>query len=69
MKLGRTSLHTTALAASAYRNTVRPCCIIYYYTILGVKFVHEVQYSTSEVAIISLSALLVRKVTGGEIIG
>ena len=39
-----------------------------FYAILCVKFVREVRYFTSEVAIISLSALGVRKV-GSEIIG
>ena len=36
---------------------------------LCVKFVREVRYFTSKVAIISLSVLDVRKVTGSEIIG
>ena len=40
----------------------------YFYAILCVKFVREVRYFTSNVAIFSLSALVVRKVTGGEII-
>ena len=39
-----------------------------FYAILCVKFVREVRYFTSKVAIFSLSALVVRKVTGGEII-
>ena len=34
------------------------------YAILCVKFVREVRYFTSKVAIFSLSALVVRKVTG-----
>ena len=38
------------------------------YAILCVKFVREVRYFTSKVAISSLSALVVRKVTGSEII-
>ena len=37
-----------------------------FYAILCVKFVREVQFSTSKMAIISLSALVVRKVTGDE---
>ena len=40
-----------------------------FYAILCVKFVREVRYFTSQVAISSLSALVVRKVTGSEIIG
>ena len=40
---------------------------INFYAILCIKFVHEVQYSTSKYNI-PLSALVVRKVTGGEII-
>ena len=40
-----------------------------FYAILCVKFVREVRYFTSKGAIISLSALVVRKVTGSEIIG
>ena len=35
----------------------------------SVQFVREVQYSASKVAIIFLSALVARKVMGGEIIG
>ena len=38
------------------------------YAILCVKFVRKVRYFTSKVAIISLSALVVRKVTSSEII-
>ena len=38
-----------------------------FYAILSVKFVREVRYFTSKVAIFSLSALVVRKVTGGEV--
>ena len=38
------------------------------YAILCVKYVREVRYFTSKVAIFSLSALVVRKVTGGKII-
>ena len=45
------------------------CFIKYIYSILCVKFLCEVRYFTSKVAIISLSALVVRKVTGSEIIG
>ena len=41
----------------------------YFYAILCVKFVREVRYFTSKFAIISLSPLVVRKVTGSEIIG
>ena len=37
-----------------------------FYAILYVKFVPEVQYSTSNVAIILLSALIVSKVPRGE---
>ena len=40
-----------------------------FYAILCVNFVREVRYFTSKVAIFSLSALVVRKVTGSEIIG
>ena len=40
---------------------------IYFYAILCVKFVREVRYFTSKVAIFSLAALVVRKVTGSEI--
>ena len=39
-----------------------------FYAILCVKFVREVRYFTSKLAIFSLFALVVRKVTGGEII-
>ena len=35
-----------------------------FYAILCVKFVREVRYFTSKVAIFSLSTLVVRKVTG-----
>ena len=40
-----------------------------FYAILCVKFVREVRYFTSKVAIFSLFALGVRKVTGSGIIG
>ena len=40
-----------------------------FYAILCVNFVREVRYFTSKVAIFALSALVVRKVTGSEIIG
>ena len=43
--------------------------IHFFYGILCVKFVREVRYFTSKVAIFSLSALVVRKVTGSETIG
>ena len=41
----------------------------YFYAVLCVKFVREVRYFTSKVAIFLLSAMVVRKVTGSEIIG
>ena len=31
MQVGHTSLHTRAIGARASRNTLRPCCIIYYF--------------------------------------
>ena len=65
-------LHGIKLSKLAWYNLCffRPCTkqfflhIYIFYAILCVKFVREVRYFTSKVAIFSLSALVVREVTG-----